>query len=144
MGRIVEDARMKAAQRTRRRKLQFQLYAVDDNNNTVGHIMVLNERYVRHSQILRISVDENARRKGIGTKLYEAAAALSCRRFKKPLGSDIVRSPMADQFWRKQYIKQRAHCNRWIAKPGHGHAAGSRWCTNYVLSCPAPGSLGRG
>ena len=116
---IVEDTYVRS-----RRGLRspFKLMA-EVNGEIVGHVMVHSERYARHAAIYRISIDKDMRRTGIGTALYEAAARLSCQRFKKPLASDNVRSPMADQFWRKQYIKQRAHCSRWIKKPGAGRDA---------------------
>ena len=142
MIKIVEDTYSPGGGRRDRRR-QFKLMA-EINGEIVGHVIVSNERHVRHAEIYRIAIDKDMRRKRIGTALYEAAAQLSCQRFKKPLASDKVRSPMADQFWRKQVARGRAHCSRVSPKPGAGRDAGKPWCEHYVLSCPAPGSLSRG
>ncbi len=81
---------------------------------------------------------------GIGTKLYEKAAAFACAR-KRPLASDEARTAAAQGFWLKQARKGRAACLR-----GSGRAAAltprfaekGLWaCGQYVLSCPAPRSL---
>jgi len=124
--------------RSSRYRRLFKLVARDSWNGEIGRITVNRPRYARFSDIYGIRVEPAFQRRGVGTALYEAAAALSCTRLKAPLASSTVRSPMADQFWRKQYVKNRAHCSRWVG------GAGQRWCEHYVLSCPAPRDLGYG
>ena len=58
--------------------------------------------------------------KGIGTKLYEAAAQFAARQGCQ-LISDRDRSPFAEAFWRKQERKGRASCDRTRRSYG-GHA----------------------
>lgn len=56
-----------------------------------------------------IHVDDEAKRKGIGTALYEAAVDLGCKT-KLAIRSDNTRSPFAEAFWMKQQRKARAMC----------------------------------
>jgi hypothetical protein len=70
-------------------------------------------------------------RRGFGTKMYEAAAQLACRKYGLPLASDTTRSDMADGFWWKQWKKGRAEKRK---ADGSGK-------TFYALTCPAPKSL---
>ena len=81
---------------------------------------------------------------GVGTKIYEKAAAFACSHG-APLASDEVRTAAAQGFWTKQARKGRATCLR-----GSGRAtklsktwkeAGQWGCGQYVLTCPAPKSL---
>ncbi len=81
---------------------------------------------------------------GIGTKLYERAAALACRQ-RAPLISDESRTAASQGFWEKQARKGRAYC-----VPGSGRGTklgvkfgvtGSWSCGQYALTCPAPKSL---
>jgi hypothetical protein len=56
-------------------------------------------------------VDFDRRRSGRMTRLYEIAAEDACRDGRR-LVSDIIRSPFAEAFWRKQRRKGRASCLR--------------------------------
>jgi len=82
-----------------------------------------------------IAVRNVPRRCGLGTRMYEALAAMACKRG-LPLRSDWARSPMADQFWRKQYVKGRAKC---LKRTGENN----RHCEQYELTDPCPTSLAR-
>jgi len=73
-------------------------------------------------------------RQGYATRVYEALALKACEQGLS-LASDLSRSPAADQFWRKQYVKGRA-------REVPGTPRDPR--VTYVLSCPAPASLARG
>lgn len=60
--------------------------------------------------VTAISVKERKdQHKRLGTRLYEFAAELACKRG-KPLVSDTERSQFAEAFWRKQTAKGRAGC----------------------------------
>ena len=97
---------------------------------------------------------------GIGTKLYEAAARVACRRFRLPLASDTARSSFSEGFWQKQVRKGRASClatatredvtsRNWhtiaqrhgIKRLGYPERKGECW--SFILSCPEPKSLAR-
>jgi GNAT superfamily N-acetyltransferase len=82
-------------------------------------------------QISRIFVEPEYRKRGVATRLYEAAAKLSCKKYNLPLASDETRSPEADSFWRKQAAKGRARAVPETEDTGD----------YYILSCPAPPSL---
>jgi hypothetical protein len=98
-------------------------------------------------RVTHIEVNEDARKCGIGTKLYEQAAKVSCKTFKQPLHSDIERSKAADGFWQKQVRKGRATCvkpqvpfneDAFDETPTQGRSG----CYQYALKqCPAPASL---
>lgn len=66
-------------------------------------------------------------RRGVATKLYEAAARGACKRFGLPLSSDVDLQTGSRGFWEKQVRKGRAHYDADLER--------------YVLSCPAPASL---
>lgn len=84
--------------------------------------------------VFHSKVKHGLRRRGEGTKLYEAAAEAACEHFNAPLASSRTRSNAAERFWRKQHKKGRADCV--------GDAGGKlRKCLNYVLKCPAPETL---
>jgi len=80
-------------------------------------------------RIHRIFVKPEHRRSGIATRLYEAAAKISCEKYARPLASDRTRSLEAEAFWKKQVAK--------------GKAQPLTKSSGYVLSCPAPTSLSR-
>jgi len=67
------------------------------------------ERYDfrRRFQVAYSWVLDDYQRRGIATRLYERAAAESCRRG-GPLQSDVIRSGESDSFWHKQWDKGRA------------------------------------
>lgn len=92
-------------------------------------------------------VDEAYQRCGIGTKLYQEAAKVACRSFKKPLHSDEERSEPAQRFWEKQIRKGRATCVGHIVGRDDPDPLmpikGRGGCARYKLSCPAPKDLGR-
>lgn len=56
-----------------------------------------------------VVTEPSARRCGVGTRLYEAAAKWACRRDLR-LASDNIRSANSECFWRKQKARGRAHC----------------------------------
>jgi GNAT superfamily N-acetyltransferase len=64
-------------------------------------------------QVANITVVPRARRRGVATQLYEAAAEQACAKG-VPLASDksTSRSASAESFWRKQFKKGRAECIR--------------------------------
>lgn len=99
--------------------------------------------------VSHIKVDERYQRCGLGTRLYEEAAKLACKRFKGPLRSDIERSTAADTFWQKQVAKGRARCLEATDKPSYADdtpdmpIVGRSNCWRYVLTCPAPASLAK-
>jgi hypothetical protein len=65
----------------------------------------------RFLEVLSVGVvpREDYGRRGIGTKLYELAAAEACRQG-RVLASDTARTPYSEAFWRKQSGKRRAIC----------------------------------
>lgn len=78
-----------------------------------------------------ISVNENWRRRGLATMLYERAAAEACRR-RGRLASFGPRAATTKQFWTKQIAKGRAESIR------------VKGFEVIVLrDCPAPRSLAR-
>ena len=89
------------------------------------------------------------RRCGVGTRLYEAAAAWACIAG-HPLRSDASRSAMSEGFWVKQVRRGRAVCAapaiQW-APDAHPFSAiaGRGNCEYYRLTapCPAPALDGR-
>lgn len=99
----------------------------------------------RGQSLMKVAFVEVQRRGlGIGTKLYEKAAAFSCR-LGLPLASDMTRTAASQGFWEKQAQKGRATCLR-----GSGKATalsprfvekGTWSCGQYALTCPAPRSL---
>jgi GNAT superfamily N-acetyltransferase len=59
-----------------------------------------------------IHVAPEKRRKGYGTRLYEAAANYACDEGLRLMSAD-TRSHFSEAFWRKQRRKGRAVCFRW-------------------------------
>jgi ribosomal protein S18 acetylase RimI-like enzyme len=103
-------------------------------NKVCGNLIVLSPSgasWAPYSEVTGIAVEPGAQRGKLGvkvaTKLYEAAAKDSCKRWKAPLASDTSRSANAEAFWYKQMMKGRAQ----------------RIDGRYILSCPAPKSLAR-
>ena len=95
---------------------------------------------------MAVSFIETARpfqRQGIGTRLYEKAAALTCAQFKRPLRSDYERTKNSDTFWQKQVAKGRATCEQAIERDDADDWAheGRSGCERYKLTCPAPADL---
>jgi len=98
-----------------------------------------------------IHVDDAAKRKGVGTALYEAAVDLGCKT-KLAIRSDNTRSPFAEAFWMKQERKGRATCRKGSAQgvvyypPEYDRLTpeqkaalprASRWpCMQYEISAP--------
>lgn len=66
---------------------------------------------LRFLEVLSVGVvpREDYGRRGIGTKLYELAAAHACH-LGRVLASDTARTPYSEAFWRKQSDKRRATC----------------------------------
>lgn len=81
--------------------------------------------------LVRSDTEPAFRRMGVATSMYTALAQASCREAGVPLASDASRSPAAEAFWQKQVKKRRA-------KPYTDDVGRHR----YILSCPAPKSLG--
>lgn len=74
----------------------------------------------------RVDVVESARRKGVATKLYEAAAAEACARRGRLASTERLPDAASNEFWEKQLRKGRAD-----AFPIRG--AEARRYTRYVL-----------
>lgn len=101
-------------------------------------------------RVQRIDVEPDLRRCGVGTMLYERAAAEACERGLR-LASDRERSKGAETFWRKQVRKGRARCidrkrrgDRY--EPGRGTQERHWKCGQYALkraACPRPMLSGR-
>lgn len=82
---------------------------------------------------------------GIGTKLYEYAAALACKD-EVPLASDSVRTGHSEGLWAKQERKGRARCLRFDKNEKRrygvkldwntGDAIGEWDCRRYVMIHP--------
>lgn len=91
--------------------------------------------------ISTIHVDEDVRRKGIATRLYEIAAEEACKRG-RVLRSDEELSDEAMGFWKKQYGKGRAW---WHEDPFWEdiERQGEEWFPGdyFSLPCPPPRSL---
>lgn len=125
-----------------------RIEARDTNKQFMGAVTVTSWGDGLAPRVTHIEVNEDARKCGIGTKLYEQAAKVSCKTFKQPLHSDIERSRAADGFWQKQVRKGRATCvkpaeyTRDVAILEDGPAQGRSGCYQYALKqCPAPASL---
>jgi len=98
-----------------------------------------------------IEVARTHRRRGLGTRLYVAAAKEACRWLCMPLHSDTARTANAQAFWEKQARKGRATCERQV--PANTWASqhdlatesilGRGGCWRYKLTCPAPATLDR-
>lgn len=82
---------------------------------------------VPYVTVSMIQVEPGRLRQGLATRLYEAAAADACRRWRRPLASDTSREPEAAAFWKKQVTKGRARYDEDADR--------------YVLACPSPTSL---
>lgn len=89
-----------------------------------------------------ISLGVNAKRCGVGTKLYEKALKVACKRGRR-LVSDSSRTAASEGFWKKQVRKGRAVC----ASTAQGSGAtqltpqmdptGKRWpCHRYSMKSP--------
>jgi len=72
----------------------------------VGAISVLYEMNGCHVDY--IEVDPEHQRRGIGTRLWEAAANFCWKRKKLPLRSGYIVSSDALSFWQRQFKKRRA------------------------------------
>lgn len=103
----------------------------------IGGALVVKDKGADYAYVGSIRVQPQYQRKGIGTRIYEAAARASCEAFKLPLASDFHRSKMAQGFWRKQWKKGRAE----RVKIPEGVKHNSERKTFFMLSCPAPKSL---
>lgn len=101
----------------------FMAYA---GRKPVGRIHL--KDLVRIKAVTWIEVDPEYRKRGVATKLYEAAARAACNEGKS-LASDTTgnRAPSTEAFWRKQLAKGRAEHRE----------------DRIVLFCPAPSSLAR-
>lgn len=117
-------------------KIQVSAY---EATRLVGRVEVI--KGVSFPFVGSADVERSYRRKRLATRLYEMAARLVCERWEQPLRSGLVRSPEADAFWRKQYVKGRASCMEW--RPWPGEDPNRKWCGRWELSCPAPESLER-
>lgn len=109
-----------------------RISAFDAAGNKIGRIHLWGD----DAHITGIEVTKpSLMRRGIGTALYEFAAAYACRVLLQPLKSGTQRSDYADNFWRKQHDNGRARC----VGPVHDE----RRCKSYELTCPPPSSLER-
>jgi len=111
-------------------------HAVDDH----GDLEEVGQMQVKHSgfcmRVDVVEVEQGMQRRGIGTKLYQAAARLACKVYKKPLCSSVERSVAAEAFWRKQVLKKRAVRVRNTKSDFEREGM-------FKLRCPPPASLGR-
>lgn len=114
------------------------MYEVVCGGERVGAIMAARKKFagkVRYA-VFGVNVLEKARRQGIATRLYEAAAAEACRR-RAPLASfERVGGGRSRAFWDKQMRKGRAKV---LSKRG-GYEDGKR-SEVFELTCPAPADL---
>lgn len=111
----------------------------------VGYMELEEVEGPRDQRLLKVAFVEVKKKSiGIGTKLYEKAAAFACAR-KRPLASDDARTSAAQGFWLKQARKGRATCLRGSGRATaltKGYGEKGLWaCGQYALSCPAPRSL---
>lgn len=121
---------------------------------TVGELEAWTIRDGKSVNVSSIAVGPRGR--GVGTKLYESAAAWACR-VGRPLASDEKRSAFSDAFWKKQVRKKRARC-AWRLTGEEARTARedekysndehSIWarggCVRYVLTrCPVKSLAGR-
>lgn len=90
----------------------------------LGHLFASN--YGRFFGVFEARVRNGLQHRGIGTKLYEAAAAEACRHG-RPLASDDNLRHASKSFWEKQVRKGRATFD------------GRR----YTLACPVTSLKGR-
>lgn len=91
-----------------------------------------------------ISVEPEARRCRLGTRLYEQALEYACARGGR-LVSDTVRSQNAQRFWEKQVSKGRASCidaRPGTVLPSDRKGAPKKWpCRVYAITtCPQGGA----
>jgi len=80
--------------------------------------------------VMRIDVDPEHRRKGVATKLYEAAANEACRRRARLASTERNPGAHSIDFWKKQVAKGRAK-----AFPIRG-ADEDRYTRYLLLDCP--------
>jgi hypothetical protein len=78
--------------------------------------------------VVDIEVDAQRRRLGVGTRMYEVAAKMACKRG-RALASDVTRFAGPKKFWAKQLRKGRAT------------EIEARGSIAYMLTCPAPATL---
>lgn len=81
-------------------------------------------------KVMRIDVDIEYRRKGVATKLYEAAANEACRRRSRLASTERNPGAHSTDFWKKQVAKGRAK-----AIPVRG-ADPDRYTQYLLLDCP--------
>lgn len=81
-------------------------------------------------KVMRVDVDAEHRRKGVATKLYEAAANEACRRRSRLASTERNPGAHSIDFWRKQVAKGRAK-----AFPIRG-ADPDRYTRYLLLDCP--------
>lgn len=114
----------------------------------VGYMEIEEVDGPRDQRLLKVAFVEVKKKSiGIGTKLYEKAAAFACAR-RRSLASDDARTSAAQGFWLKQARKGRATCLRGsgrataLTKGYGGYGERGLWaCGQYALTCPAPRSL---
>lgn len=110
-----------------KRAFEFQAYLDGERVGEIG-VVRRNEKiggrvvYAVH----RVRVEEAARRKGIATKLYEAAAQEACRRRSRLASTGRDPKAHSHDFWAKQAAKGRAE-----VLPGRGE----RGQPVYILDC---------
>lgn len=124
-------------------------FEISEGGKQVGYVTLKNDL---GPTIGFIGVNSWQRRRGLGTKLYEAAAKEACRWLQMPLHSDVERTAAAQAFWEKQERKGRASCEKPVpasmgklAKtiPASDSVMGRGGCWRYKLTCPPPATLER-
>jgi GNAT superfamily N-acetyltransferase len=92
----------------------YSITARDPLRNWVGQIevdLMYSDGELIQASVGLINVDRDLQRCGVGTRLYERAARIACKRGVK-LRSDTSRSNKAEAFWRKQERKGRVVCEK--------------------------------
>lgn len=112
-------------------KRSFELEYVEEDGSVLGRLQAAKVKRAGRTvwDIKGVFVQAAHRRKGIATKLYEAAAREACAR-RAPLASTDVRAGTTEAFWKKQLAKGRASIL--------GKGRERPW---YILDCPPPASL---
>lgn len=98
---------VKVKQRPDSAKAKTLFYSVSMGGRLVGEA----EAYINGNrlEVGYIDIDKSVRSCGVGTRVYQHLYKTACKRG-LVLSSDIVRSPLSENFWKKQARKGRATC----------------------------------
>lgn len=123
-GKAIEAYDVAAGKRVGRLELASSAADADDERRFAGH-------EGDYAPILSVRVHPSYRRAGVGTRLYELAAA-EAEKLGLPLASPDDRTRGESAFWRKQERKRRARARRTRERPS---------ASRYFLEFPPPVSL---